>query len=618
MQPKQRPIELLAPAKDLRCGIAAIDHGADAVYIGAPRFSARAAAGNTIEDITALCAYAHLYGARIYVALNTLLHEEELQEAEAMIWALYRAGADAVIVQDMGITQLNLPPIPLHASTQTDLRTAEKVRFMQACGFRQVVLARELTVEEITAIHQSCPEASLEVFVHGALCVSYSGQCYISEACYKRSANRGECAQMCRLPYTLTDADGKVMAKEKHLLSLKDMNRIDQLETLLDAGVSSLKIEGRLKDIDYVKNVTAAYRQALDALFERRPEYKAASSGKCTYRFTPQLDKSFNRGFTPFLTFRKGAETAAMNSPKSLGEQMGRVKSIQGNCLITDAFKPFHNGDGLCFIDRKGTLQGFRINSVEGNKLFLHRKPTELSVGAMLYRNHDNEFEQTLEQTSAERRIAVRISLKPLAQGYALHAEDEDHHRVSLTVDYPYQPAKRSPEQTVRDVMGKLGNTPFQLQQLDMDTTRIGFIPASVLTEQRRKLIELLLRARRIAHRIPIDIHRPTTHPFPMKGETLSYLGNVMNSRAQSFYREHGVRHTDPAFELAPVTGASLMTCSYCLRRAFGDCPKEWKDKDRTVRRDSYRTPYRLTTADGKCFEAHFDCKLCQMKIIQA
>lgn len=298
---KQRKIELLAPAKNLECGIAAIDHGADAVYIGAPKFGARAAAVNSLEDIAALVEYAHLYNARIYVTVNTILKDEELQETEKMIWALFHAGVDALIVQDMGITGLNLPPIPLHASTQMDNRTVEKVRFLAAAGFRQVVLARELSLREISKIHEACPDVPLEIFVHGALCVSYSGQCYVSQACFGRSANRGECAQFCRLPFSLVDAEGRVIVKDKHLLSLKDLNQSDELEALLDAGASSFKIEGRLKDVSYVKNVTAAYRRKLDAIFARRKEYVRASSGSCRYAFNPQLDKSFSRGLYPLL-----------------------------------------------------------------------------------------------------------------------------------------------------------------------------------------------------------------------------------------------------------------------------------------------------------------------------
>ena len=346
---KQRKIELLAPAKNLECGIEAVNHGADAVYIGAPKFGARAAAVNSLEDIAALVAYAHLYNVRIYVTVNTILKEEELAETEKMIWELYRIGVDALIVQDMGITRLNLPPIPLHGSTQMDNRTPEKVRFLADAGFRQVVLARELSLQEIRRIHEACPETPLEVFVHGALCVSYSGQCYVSQACFGRSANRGECAQFCRLPFSLVDADGKTIVRDKHLLSLKDLNQSEVLEDLLDAGASSLKIEGRLKDVSYVKNVTAAYRSKLDAIFARRKEYVRASSGTCRFDFTPRLDKSFSRGFTHYFLQGRDREISSFDTPKSLGEEMGTMKEQRGNYLTVAGVKPFHNGDGVCF-----------------------------------------------------------------------------------------------------------------------------------------------------------------------------------------------------------------------------------------------------------------------------
>ena len=336
---KQRKIELLAPAKNLECGIEAINHGADAVYIGAPKFGARAAAVNSLDDIAALVEHAHLYNARIYVTVNTILREEELKETEEMIGELYRIGVDALIVQDMAITQLNLPPIPLHASTQMDNRTADKVKFLADTGFRQVVLARELSLREISKIHEACPDTALEVFVHGALCVSYSGQCYVSQACFGRSANRGECAQFCRLPFSLVDADGKTIVKDKHLLSLKDLNQSEELEALLDAGVTSLKIEGRLKDVSYVKNVTAAYRQKLDTIFSRRKEYVRASSGSCRFEFKPQLDKSFSRGFTHYFLKGRSKDIFSFDTPKSLGEEMGTMKEVRGNYLTVAGLK---------------------------------------------------------------------------------------------------------------------------------------------------------------------------------------------------------------------------------------------------------------------------------------
>ena len=430
---RPRPIELLSPAKNLECGLAAVDHGADAVYIGAPRFGARAAAGNSLEDIARLVEYAHIFGVRVYVTVNTILKDEELAETERLILELYRIGVDALIVQDMGITRLHLPPIPLHASTQMDNRTPEKVRFLSQAGFRQVVLARELTLEEIRHIHEACPETLLEVFVHGALCVSYSGQCYASQACFGRSANRGECAQFCRLPFTLVDADGKTIVRDKHLLSLKDLNQSDLLEQLLDAGASSLKIEGRLKDVAYVKNVTAAYRLRLDEVLSRRPEYARSSSGSCHYTFTPQLDKSFSRGFTHYFLQGRGEEVASFDTPKSLGEEMGTLKEQRGNSLTVAGVKPFHNGDGVCYLDGQGRLQGFRVNRVVDNRIFPAGEVPRIPLRTRLYRNFDQEFEKLLARKSAERRIALRWSLWETSAGFALSAEDEDGNRATCS-----------------------------------------------------------------------------------------------------------------------------------------------------------------------------------------
>lgn len=407
MNIQKRKIELLAPARNLECGIEAINHGADAVYIGAPKFGARSAAGNSLADIATLVEYAHLFNVRIYVTVNTILKDSELSETEEMIWQLYNAGVDALIVQDMGITQLNLPPIPLHASTQMDNRTVEKVRFLSNAGFRQVVLARELSLDEIRKIHEACPDVALEVFVHGALCVSYSGQCYVSEACFGRSANRGECAQFCRLPFSMVDEDGKVIVRNKHLLSLKDLNQSSILESLLDAGATSLKIEGRLKDVTYVKNVTAAYRQKLDEIFCRRKEYVRSSSGDTVLDFTPQLEKSFNRGFTHYFLHGRTPDIASFNTPKSLGEEMGTMKEQYKKYVTVSGVKPFHNGDGACFIDEQGCLQGFRINKVEGNKLFPAGAIPRIKPKTPIYRNYDQDFEKLLTRKSAERKIGV-------------------------------------------------------------------------------------------------------------------------------------------------------------------------------------------------------------------
>ena len=603
---KQRKIELLAPAKNLECGIAAIDHGADAVYIGAPKFGARAAAVNSLEDIAALVEYAHLYNARIYVTVNTILKDEELQETEKMIWALFRAGVDALIVQDMGITGLNLPPIPLHASTQMDNRTVEKVRFLADAGFRQVVLARELSLREISKIHEACPDVPLEIFVHGALCVSYSGQCYVSQACFGRSANRGECAQFCRLPFSLVDAEGRVIVKDKHLLSLKDLNQSDELEALLDAGAFSFKIEGRLKDVSYVKNVTAAYRRKLDAIFARRKEYARASSGSCRYAFNPQLDKSFSRGFTHYYLHGRTKDVFSFDTPKSLGEEMGTMKEARGNYLTVAGLKSFNNGDGVCYIDEQGRLQGFRINRVEGNKLYPQEMP-RIKPRTVLYRNFDQEFEKILARKSSERRIAVSVRLTDTPFGFALTLTDEDDNSVTLSLAREKEPARTPQEENLKTQLAKFGNTPFEAVCNDIDFAGNWFLPASVLADFRRQAVEKLISARRINYRRELFVLKPTAHAFPQS--TLTYLGNVMNGQAVSFYAGHGVASIAPAFERAPAEKAVLMFCKHCLRYSMGWCPVHQRE------RSPYREPYYLVSTDGKRFRLEFDCKNCQMKV---
>lgn len=603
---KQRKIELLAPAKNLECGMAAIDHGADAVYIGAPKFGARAAAVNSLEDIAALVEYAHLYNVRIYVTVNTILKDEELKETEEMIRALYRVGVDALIVQDMGIAGLELPPIPLHASTQMDNRTAEKVRFLADAGFRQVVLARELSLREIGKIHEACPDVPLEIFVHGALCVSYSGQCYVSQACFGRSANRGECAQFCRLPFSLVDSNDRVIAKDKHLLSLKDLNQSEELEALLDAGASSFKIEGRLKDVSYVKNVTAAYRQKLDAILARRKEYVRASSGSCRYAFNPQLDKSFSRGFTHYFLHGRTRDVFSFDTPKSLGEEMGTMKEARGNYLTVAGLKSFNNGDGVCYIDEQGKLQGFRINRVEGNKLY-PQEMSRIKPRTVLYRNFDQEFEKILARRSSERKMAVAIRLADTAFGFALTLTDEDDNRVTLSLPRAKEPARTPQEENLKTQLAKLGNTPFEAERVDIDFTENWFLPASVLADFRRQAIEKLIAARRINYRRELAVLRPTTHAFPQT--TLTYLGNVMNARAASFYAGHGVASIAPAFEQTPVEKAVLMFCKHCLRYSMGWCPVHQRE------RSPYREPYYLVSTDGKRFRLEFDCRNCQMKV---
>lgn len=605
-----RHIELLAPARDLQCGLVAVDHGADAVYIGAPQFSARAAAGNSVDDIGRLASYAHTFGVRVYVALNTILKDDELCETENLIRQLYDAGADALIVQDMGITELNLPPIPLHASTQMDNRSSAKVRFLRDAGFRQVVLARELSVGQIARIHADCPDVPLEVFVHGALCVSLSGQCYASEACFGRSANRGECAQFCRLPFSLIDSDGREIERERHLLSLKDMNRLDVLEPLLDAGASSLKIEGRLKDASYVKNITAAYRAALDSIFTRRTEYVRASSGTATVIFTPQPDKSFNRGFTHYFLQGREQDISCTDSPKSHGEPMGYVKEQRGGYIVVAGLKPFHNGDGVCYTDSTGHLQGFRVNRVDGNKLFPAGAMPTIKPKTALMRNYDQEFEHALSQKTAERKIDTSWMLHETPWGFALTATDEDGISATLTFEHPKEEARKPQTENIKTQLSKLGGTVFRTRTDDISVCLSGnrFIPSSVLAEWRRQVAERLLMLRRLHYRREIAVWRPTDHPYIT--DSLTYLGNVMNQKARRFYERHGVRHIDDAFEKHHVPDSVIMFCRHCLRFSMGWCPTYQHGKS------PYREPYYLKGTDGRTFRLDFDCRHCMMNVV--
>lgn len=608
MNIQKRKIELLAPARNLECGIEAINHGADAVYIGAPKFGARSAAGNSLADIATLVEYAHLFNVRIYVTVNTILRDSELSETEEMIWQLYNAGVDALIVQDMGITQLSLPPIPLHASTQMDNRTVEKVRFLSNAGFRQVVLARELSLDEIRKIHEACPDVALEVFVHGALCVSYSGQCYVSEACFGRSANRGECAQFCRLPFSMVDEDGKVIVRNKHLLSLKDLNQSSILESLLDAGATSLKIEGRLKDVTYVKNVTAAYRQKLDEIFCRRKEYVRSSSGDTVLDFTPQLEKSFNRGFTHYFLHGRTPDIASFNTPKSLGEEMGTMKEQYKKYVTVSGVKPFHNGDGACFIDEQGCLQGFRINKVEGNKLFPAGAIPRIKPKTPIYRNYDQDFEKLLTRKSAERKIGVDWILSETAFGFALTVSDED--KNSVTLSFPVETkekARTSQHDNLCSQLKKMGNTSFRTRSVVIQCSEEWFIPSSLISDWRRLATDRLVALRRINFRRELQVWKPTNHSYPTS--SLTYLGNVMNGKAEKFYQEHGVCNIAPAYEKQAPDNATLMFCRHCLRYSMGWCPTYQRV------RSPYREPYYLVSNDGKRFRLEFDCKRCQMKV---
>ena len=660
-------IELLAPAKNLECGIAAIDHGADAVYIGAQRFGARVAAGNSIEDIAQLCTYAHQYGAKVYVTVNTIIYDEELEETQRLLQDLQAANVDAILVQDMGLFQFSIFNSPLgsaaslceefsidlHASTQTDNRTIEKVQWLRSLGFRRVVLARELSLKEIAAIHQAVPDVELEVFVHGALCVSYSGQCYASQYCFGRSANRGACAQFCRLPFDLEDADGNVIERGRHLLSMKDMCRIDQLEELMEAGAVSFKIEGRLKDIDYVKNVTAAYSQRLNEIIARHPDkYCRASLGTCTYSFTPNLQKTFNRGFTDYFLYGRKPNIFSPDTPKALGEYVGKVKEIRGNSFNVAGTASFANGDGLCFFKEEGrrtkeegdvprknvrdgrslVLEGFRVNRAEGNRLYPYQMPADLKPGTALYRNFDQEFQRVMMGKTAVRKIPVEMTLREVDDGFELQMGSQ-----SLRFPMEKQLAQKPQHENIIRQLSKLGNTPYECTSVHFVPQDFPFfIPSSVLTEMRRNISErLIVNSEKTATAMaftPSD-HIPSDFVPAYCAEANSqlsaincqlstvnsqlhnkypYLLNIANQQARAFYEQQGLKEIAPAFELSPVKNPLIMQCRHCLKYSLGYCVKNGGEKS------PWKEPLYLKLDDGRRFRLEFQCSECQMNVYGA
>ncbi len=600
-------IELLSPAKNLECGIAAVNHGADAIYIGASQFGARAAAGNSIEDIASLVKYAHQFRVKIFVAINTVLTDEQLPEAEKLIWEIYNAGADAIIIQDMGILKLNLPSIPIHASTQTDNRTLEKVKFLQDVGFSRIVLARELALSQIKEISVQT-EVELEAFVHGALCVSYSGQCYMSEANCGRSANRGQCAQYCRLPYHLLDADDNILVKNKHLLSLKDLDLSDSLTEMMEAGVKSFKIEGRLKDVDYVKNITSYYRKKLDAILENSQNFEKASIGKTSFFFEPNPEKSFRRGDTDFFIHKRQADIVQLHTPKSMGEAIGKVKEISAYYFTMSSAEKLNNGDGLCFVNAHGDLTGFRVNRVEGRRVYPADMP-KLSEGVWLYRNQDQAFDKILKGKTAERKVLVKILFKEIADGFSIQLTDEENITINYDVLCEKQPAQK-PDAVVDNIknqLSKLGNTIYEAVEIDIQIDAPWFFPASQLSEWRRIAIEKFDEIRSKAY---VREQRKEMKSANFGLNELSYLGNVTNKLSEEFYTEHGVEKIMPGFEVKAQEGVPLMFCKHCIKFSMGWCPKEGY-------KATFKEPLYLRNND-QVYQLTFDCKACEMHISKA
>ena len=611
-------LELLSPARDLGCGIAAIDHGADAVYIGAPAFGARAAAGNSVDDIAALCRYAHQYDARVYVTVNTIVYDDELPALRRLLCQLADSGADAVLFQDMAVPKMvkeEQLPLELHASTQTDNRTAEKVAWLSALGACRVVLARELSAEEVAAIHRQVPGVELEVFVHGALCVSYSGLCYASHHCFRRSANRGECAQMCRMKYDLIDADGHLLQQGRHLLSLKDLNQSLHLQELIEAGATSFKIEGRLKDAAYVKNVTAAYSQLLDRFIATHADsYERASLGRCRYTFTPDLRKTFNRGYTTYFLHGRQPDIFSPDTPKAMGEFVGKVKTIDGGrsaSIVVAGTASFANGDGLCFIDDNRELQGFRVNRADGNRLTIGGQlPAALRQGMSLYRNNDQLMERLLAGKSAERKIPVSMTLSAADDGYQLTIGDGRRSAIA-SIACEHQAAQKPQRDNILRELSKLGNTPYECSKVILPPDFNNFIPASRLTELRRKAIAALESCHTLPTHSPNaeTMATPADKPCPTPEEP--FMLNVANRMARDFYALQGIA-VAPAFELqeSQVGGQVLMQCRHCLRYALGHCQKHGGTPS------TWREPLFLSLANGRRFRLSFDCKNCKMDVI--
>ncbi|MFC3606360.1 peptidase U32 family protein [Stutzerimonas tarimensis] len=621
-------LELLAPARDVAIAREAILHGADAVYIGGPSFGARHNACNEVGEIAELVKFAHQYHARVFVTLNTILHDDELEPARRLIGQFYDAGVDALIIQDLGILELDIPPIELHASTQTDIRTLERARFLDQAGFSQLVLARELNLKEIRAISDAT-DAAIEFFIHGALCVAFSGQCNISHAQTGRSANRGDCSQACRLPFTLKDDQGRVVAFEKHLLSMKDNNQSANLRALIDAGVRSFKIEGRYKDMGYVKNITAYYRQRLDEILEERPDLARASSGRTQHFFVPDPDKTFHRGSTDYFVSERKADIGAFDSPTFTGLPVGEVLKVGKRDLIARTQEPLSNGDGLNVLVKREVV-GFRASVVkalaqfeeDGQPRFEYRiEPNEMPAALAklrpnhpLNRNLDHNWQQALQKTSAERRIGLRWQARLSEATLELTASSEDGASASVRLDGPFGEAKK-PEQALEqlgDLLAQLGTTIYHAEAVELDAPQAFFIPNSQLKALRREAVEALTAARVAAH--PRSYRKPESDPPPTYPEShLSFLANVYNEKARAFYHRHGVQLIDAAYEAHEETGeVPVMITKHCLRFSFNLCPKQAKGVTGVRTRVE---PMQLIQGD-EVLTLKFDCKPCEMHVI--
>ncbi len=601
-----KKIELLAPAKDWECATAAIQSGADAVYIGGPKFGARTAAGNSLQDLEKTAAFAHRYWAKVYLTLNTLLREEELEDAQKLIQDAYNIGMDGIILQDMGILELSLPPIPLIASTQTYCNTWQKVQFFEKVGFQRVILPREWSLQDIQEARKNINTIELEFFVHGSLCVCYSGQCYMSYACGKRSGNRGDCAQPCRKCYSLKDAQGNVLVKDKHLLSLKDLNLSECLEDLLDAGITAFKIEGRLKDTSYVKNIVGFYREKLDAIIKKKG-YERSSSGQTQRDFSPDPYKTFNRGYTTYFLYKRESQIASPYTPKSWGEYMGKVQDFDGKSFVLSGKKNLSNGDGICFLDTRQEMAGTLVSKTQGNRVY-PEETSNIQNGIDIYRNMDRVFLQHLKDAKISRCIGIQIRLYEEKLNWVLSGEDEDGVSACVAIGFPREEAKDK-EQTLQSIqkqLSKLGGTIFSLQSLELQLVHVYFLPLSVLNESRRNLLEKIERAR--AQKYEEIRPKPVLvkNDFPYPEKILDDYSNVINSLSSQFYQRHQVKHISPCIESGmEFQDKSLMRTKLCLKFQYGLCPKAGSPSN---------TPEPLCLYDEeKQYSLFFDCKKCEM-----
>ena len=643
-----KKIELLSPAKNLEVGIAAINHGADAVYIGGPSFGAREKVGNSIEDIEALCKHAALFDAKVYVTMNTLLYDSELEDARKLAYDCWNAGVDALIVQDMALLNMDMPPIALHASTQCHNIEAEKVKFLEDVGFSQVVLARELSIEQIKDI-KSKTTVPLEYFVHGALCVSYSGQCYLSHVIGGRSANRGACAQPCRLSWNLENAEGKRLISNRHLLSLRDLNNSKNIEELIDAGITSFKIEGRLKDVDYVKNVTAYYRNKIDEVIAKRDDLCRSSRGESNPSFYPAPEKSFSRGFTDYFIHGRQKYIDAPYSPKSMGEYLGTIEKVKNKSITIKTGKELHNGDGLCFLDRENNLLGFNVNAVDksqqdnkstrqqGVRLQTISSNTDISMatrfkieGSKIFRNHDNVWEKELEKSHGNRKQKISLRFSDTENGFALSAKlyntDSEYITTNISIEKEVAINTEKALDNIKSKLSQWGDTEFFVEEIDVDfedykTTRpqdyksettAYFIRASVLGEMKKDLVEKLKSHLIEKHRNERDTRKTdatgvTSLPVYPK-ESLTYLGNVINEKSREFYKKHGVEIIEDGLEkLRSNDELVVMTTKHCVRYANNICSKEIGKPASSLY---------LVNDKGR-FRLDFDCRNCCMKVIK-